>query len=419
MALVAVVACQPSLDRVPTAPGSDTSATDTTHTGGVARLTLAITVNYDQTVATTAQALGWPAGRVPGAVVKARRGSDVQIDSGVTDDSGRVAFTGLLTGGYNISVERVLSAAERAKLPAGDGTVALGGGLQARSDTAATLHLPALVYPAARGGLVVSEIFPYVYGQPNGDEYFFRDFIEIYNAADTVVPLAGKLVFEPFAGWFDYPTRYNCAAYAQFMGDTLGLWAQWIFAFPQDAAALAPGARVVIATDAIDHTKYAQGTVDLSHADYEFLGDADVDNPAVPNMVSVGPRPGDSFSFGHGFYFYEIRDGIAVGNAMDVGALPITRDVNNLPWVRIPRDDILDLVTFRTQYVNSSPDCRMPVPTDMDAAENRSLPAGDYVFESIARRLIGYLPDGRPILLKTHNSSIDFIAQEPTPGTIP
>ena len=53
-----------------------------------------------------------------------------------------------------------------------------------------------------------------------------------------------------------------------------------------------PGASLIIANDAQDHSKVFKGATDLSHADFEIydLSDnprfQDVDNPEVPNLIS-------------------------------------------------------------------------------------------------------------------------------------
>ena len=53
-----------------------------------------------------------------------------------------------------------------------------------------------------------------------------------------------------------------------------------------------PGASIIIANDALDHSKFFSGAVDLSHADFEIYDRSsnprfqDTDNPGVPNLIS-------------------------------------------------------------------------------------------------------------------------------------
>lgn len=53
-----------------------------------------------------------------------------------------------------------------------------------------------------------------------------------------------------------------------------------------------PGASIIIANDALDHSKLFSGAVDLSHADFEIYDSSpnpkfqDTDNPEVPNLIS-------------------------------------------------------------------------------------------------------------------------------------
>lgn len=64
-----------------------------------------------------------------------------------------------------------------------------------------------------------------------------------------------------------------------------------------------PGASIIIANDALDHSKVFTGAVDLSHADFEIYDRSskpkiqDTDNPEVPNLVSYYKSSETIFSF--------------------------------------------------------------------------------------------------------------------------
>lgn len=64
-----------------------------------------------------------------------------------------------------------------------------------------------------------------------------------------------------------------------------------------------PGASIIIANDALDHSKVFTGAVDLSHADFEIYDLSsnsrfqDTDNPKVPNLISYYKSSKTVFSF--------------------------------------------------------------------------------------------------------------------------
>ena len=64
-----------------------------------------------------------------------------------------------------------------------------------------------------------------------------------------------------------------------------------------------PGASIIVANDALDHSKVFSGAVDLSHADFEIYDRSskpkvqDTDNPEVPNLISYYKHSETVFSF--------------------------------------------------------------------------------------------------------------------------
>lgn len=67
--------------------------------------------------------------------------------------------------------------------------------------------------------------------------------------------------------------------------------------------AVKPGASIIIANDALDHSNVFTGAVDLSHADFEIYDLSskpkvqDTDNPEVPNLISYYKHSETVFSF--------------------------------------------------------------------------------------------------------------------------
>lgn len=127
--------------------------------------------------------------------------------------------------------------------------------------------------------------------------------------------------------------------------DSLGIWATFVYAVSRQRACAGARRGRGPATDAIDHRVITPLAFDLSRSDFEFRGGADVDNPAVPDMLCVGPRDGGMVT-GHGLSFYTSDPVLPLAGALDVAALPRVTAAVGGKWVRIPRDAILDVVTW-------------------------------------------------------------------------
>jgi hypothetical protein len=362
------------------------------------------------------ESLGWIGG-VPGAQVFVRRSGGVAATSSVTDASGQVEFPGLLPGVYSINVVRALSPTERALLPMEYQEVdALGGTLMV-SVSLPSANAAVSVLASRRGSLVISEIWS---GDPAVGNRFYDDgdFMEIYNNSESAVSLAGKLVVYGFPGSVDNPPFTTCSLSTELQRDSLGIWATFVYAFPPGAPTLAPGVVAVLATDAIDHRTITPLAYDLSEADFEFRGSADVDNPAVADMLSVGPRDGGT-PFGHGLSFYNTSPVLAIAHALDLTALPRVTAAVGGEWVRIPRDAILDVVTWTPVQGSTAPSCGAPVHASLDGQQARLISNWSVDLRSITRRQVTAMPDGRAILLRTRSSGNDFIAADATPGRVP
>jgi hypothetical protein len=157
-------------------------------------------------------------------------------------------------------------------------------------------------------------------------------------------------------GWYDIPA-FPCSEYDPFAGDSLGLWARYVWRFPPDTRALGPGETAVIPTDALDHTALAQRVFDLSSADAEFRGGSDADNPAVPDMLSVGPNDGGNYIQGHGYYLRSIREVIAIADDVDLTALPrmtYATSTSSNDYIRIPAVKILDVLFSHALGLNGA-----------------------------------------------------------------
>jgi hypothetical protein len=205
--------------------------------------------------------------------------------------------------------------------------------------------------------------------------------------------------------------------------DPAGLWADFIFRFPDTAQPLAPGKGALIATDAIDHTqiKNAAGFFDLSRADFEFKGDQDAHNPLAQGMLDIGPRRYDG---GHGWVSNGGRQVLALTEALGLDSLPSHSDPlgDGFTLLRIPTAALLDVVQWKPIFSPSTlflgTDCPSSVVTSIDAAEARSV-VTFYDTLTMHRRVSRTLSTGRVILQQSHNSAADWYAAPGTPYKVP
>ncbi len=321
--------------------------------GDVPKPGLSMTLMLDSASLGLAEALGWTDGRVPGAEVILQRGAVItQRDTLRTDEAGSAGIENLVPGEYKAWASRVLTPAELAQAETAGWDVRVLGGSGKFPITGAPQQAILELSPDRPGSLVISEwYFTAIVPPAQTSLYYFPGYVEIYNNSDSTIFLDGKIFG---AGWSISKdlTGRPCSD-DRLRNDPLGIFARFMHAFPGSGTEhpLAPGAAVVVATDGIDHTALVEGTIDLSGADFEFFGNADVDNPAVPNMIDVGLEP---WLLGHGLFFLPLGGGAEVpfiAEPVDIAGLPVLFDPSSVAtpraFVRYPADKILDVATFR------------------------------------------------------------------------
>lgn len=389
--------------------------------------------------------LGWTAG-IPGAEVilapsvKARPDTPGDTATGppiavlVSDSAGHVSVPDLPEGWYYVEVRRWLTDAERARLaPGGDLIGFMTQEVVERgSDTlyAAGSH---------RQSLVISEWSYYPEYIPGAACcYYFGGYLELANNADTTVYLDGLVIGLFGIDLESAPPTGVCTLLEPFDNDPNGVWVYYMDSLPGTGHdyPLAPGAVAVIATDGIDHRANSpQDGLDLSHANFEFVGTDDPDNPSVPNTVTIGVMgsfgEGDPIEGGHGMILdFGVGTGIVVALPVDTKSLPTEKRLPTSDWTlqRIPGDHVLDtfLVSFvlppyTDQYtyclhqVNSSFDRAWP-PWELYTPPEGWRQGGQY---SVQRKVAYTRPDGRKILQQTRSTQADFFVGLRTPFLLP
>jgi len=325
----------------------------------------------------------------------------------------------LVTGPWTVTAVRPLTAVERAALPAGaEEVTAFGAGANVTvlaEGSALTLSAVA----GRQGTVVISEVFPAIERTQAGEDYLTGHFIELSNNSFETVYLDGMVVGLLYRLTVESNVS-TCEESARWREDSAGIWAREFASFPGDGndVPLAAGLSVVIATDAIDHTPFAPTLLNLAVTDFEFIGSADIDNPAVPNMVNTGLGEHRA-ALGHGILFGFTQILAFVSLPVDPDTLPREVGTANEELVRIPRAAVLDVLTSRSTPERPSsnvPCARMTHPV----FDGQNAELYDYTqVISLRRRVLQALPDGRQILQRTRNSAADFESAPPSPGRVP
>jgi hypothetical protein len=297
---------------------------------------------------------------------------------GITSADGKVSFAPLVTGTYTLFAHRELMLENNEKTFTGGYDVSITG--QDAVDDSVFVNL------IAASDLMINEIF--YCGSDRTKFYFYDQYVELYNASADTMYLDGMILTRQLQR--SYPDQdevdYVRAIYA--------------FQFPGTPVTgrqypIVPGQFVVVAADAVDHSQYADNSIDLSNADWEFfnpLGN-DYDNLSVPNITSIHPNSRIDFliNLSHGGVV------LATGEEWSVYVREEGTDL-----ILLPIDTVVDGVEYAS---NSSLTKELTKRVDAGFA---GLGCTKYSGQSTERRELG---------LDTNDSSFDFVLiPGPTPG---
>ena len=157
----------------------------------------------------------------------------------------------------------------------------------------------------------------------------------------------------------------------------------------------------------------------MSHANFEWGGSNNADNPDVPNLVDIGLQPMVPI--------WPLFDGMPefLSESVDLSVLPRYVDAHSgHTWVRIPAALILDVWVgaedWTTTSYTPSPACLDATHRNFERLPGPAFAASDFERSlSYQRRVLLVLPDGRKVLQDTHTSMFDFVKAPRTPGWIP
>lgn len=318
-----------------------------------------------------------------------------------TNEKGIATFENVIPDLYDISTSCEITAEEYAEMTGNktqnENYVISGSLLKCTVAASMTIKLQTTI--SVKQSLVISKIYYAGTKDTNNKNYLAGKYIEFFNNSDQAVDIAGL--------YFGLVESESTPAYT--LGSTPDyIYLKQIFRFPNGAAKVEPGASIVVANSAIDHT--ANNEVDLSKADYEAK-DAQgktTNNPATPaveliysayanisnmNLVQGGPCSVVLFSTDEDVSSWETvyADGKAKGNK----------------FVKAPVKYIMDGVEC-LKNKNTGVDKNTKRLYDyIDAGYQNTEATTGYSGEVIYRK-IDKTEDGRNILADTNNSSNDF-----------
>lgn len=144
----------------------------------------------------------------------------------------------------------------------------------------------ALVRIGGGQGFVLAEICTTAKPATGQSNYLYSGYFRIYNNSADTLYADGLCIFE--SAW----TSVNKQAYTpDIMGEAVAVGTVYQIPGAGRDVKVAPGASLVIADRAIDHTQANPNAYDLSRADFEWYDETasnlDIDNPDVPNLLKV------------------------------------------------------------------------------------------------------------------------------------
>ena len=367
--------------------------------------------------AASAEALGWQAGL-----------QDVDLTLQPEDTTkgpprtfrgtaqGSVTLSDLAPGGYRVEAHRWLSAAERRRLAPGDDAVGfvISTVIVAAPSVTRTVSMPA----SRRRSLIISEWAFNVGVTAPFESYAWGGYLELYNNADTTIYLDGMVLGRGAAYQVDFPSS-PCSETSRIRSDPQGVWTQGYQKFPGQGSSypVLPGRTVVVATDAVNHGAFYPNGLDLSRADFEFDGSADVDNPAVPNMVDTGfnPDPG-----GHGMEF-TFGAVVFLAKPFDESTVAKDRYFGGPLHPRVPAERLLDVVSIYDPFDPGFPRCPELVSGKLDRGGFQGRGANEEVefLHSVERKPTLVVIGGQPVLQHSRSSAVDLFRGDRTVGEVP
>ncbi|MHC1737833.1 MAG: DUF4876 domain-containing protein [Ignavibacteriaceae bacterium] len=312
----------------------------------------------------------------------------------ISDTSGNVIISGLISDKYFISVKRGMLPNELEEI---FGEYTKDYVLVNKDQKTVDLNASSLLShqieldTIIKSALVISEIYA---SGPQGSGLYYHDkYIEIFNQSEYIQYLDSMIIAVVYSSSY---LGLNYRDDPEFIHSK----SIWIFPGSGTEYQILPGQFILCSEDAIDHRMNAPNSVDLSNSDFEFYKDdaPDVDNPGVPNMLRIYQPSGNDWLIGG-------EKGALIIARYNIGLLVPYSDEFLIPY-----KNVLDGVEY------------MSDPTKLNEKMlNPSIDAGTtggiqfYTGKSMERRV--FMNNNKNELVDDNNSSLDFlIINKPSPG---
>lgn len=300
-----------------------------------------------------------------------------------TDEEGRLVLEGIPAGHYYV----------QASMRDEVNNVLLTGQMEQHLEGASEIDTTLFMSFVPLSPVVINEV--YFCGCNGSIFYYYDQYIELYNSTADTIYLDGYFVCR--STQVDYLLDWEAIDFAV---------AYYVYKFPGTRGVtkecpIEPHGFLVLASDAVDHSKYGALCVDLSLADYEFFCaySNDYDNQYVPNLLPVTTQ-GNEFSYN----IAHCALWLATGEEYTFAEHCYTSSSGGVTcsqYVDIPLNTIVDAVEY-----SANPTSPRYMTVRLDAALG-GVGINRYSGQSMERKVPGF---------DTNNSAFDFEKTTPTPG---
>lgn len=320
----------------------------------------------------------------------------------ITNEKGIATFEGVIPDLYDISTSCEITAEEYEEMTANDpqneNYVISGSLLKYTVGSSTTIELQTSI--SAKQSIVISKVYYAGTKDNNNKNYLAGKYIEFFNNSDQTVDIAGL--------YFGLVESESTPAYT--LGSTPEyIYLKQIYRFPSNGVTeVAPGASIIVANSAIDHT--GNNEVDLSKADFEAKDTQGktTNNPATPAVELIYTT------------FPTISNmNLVQGGPCSVVLFSTDEDVTSWETVYVDgKDKGSKFVKTPVKYIMDGVECLKNKSTGVDKNSKRLynyIDAGYQYTEAttgytgeVVYRKTAKTENGRTILADTNNSSNDF-----------
>lgn len=226
---------------------------------------------------------------VPLKNAKAFISNEYGLSVSFTDEEGKLELNPVPSSVYSISV--------RLPHPEDNNIIITGSVYNIEVISGQTVYDTIIAKPISSTGICFNEI--YTVGPVNSIFYLYDQYLELYNASDSIKYLDGMMVMR-----FSSNTDGQGPGADEY-GDGSIQGVTYAFKFPgnpgENNIPFYPKQFIVLASDAVDHTTMVSTSIDLSNADWEFYNQfsaTDIDNPNVPNLINMRSDKTSDFLLG-------------------------------------------------------------------------------------------------------------------------